>query len=392
MTFADAQALIADYDPAANPGPGHPRSGEQRDGPARCPGAARHRPAPGGALRAGNLPAGEARLTIHYVAFECPRNDPSGEFFSLMSHLGVDLSRHPILGWAQRLSVTDSRGTTAVGRVLWRRPESVTPSWHGQYEVHPQLAAETAWIERLGRTSGADRPACQASRRGWSRCLRRTRPCGTCGSAWKHLNDFHDPHRALNATIDALVAARRWLETDAPGHRLGPGGAGGAASRPRLRPGSASFGALAEPWRSLLARWRQTGGPGLPQSQSARSPAPFDGVTAAVIALESRDEHFGHHRSSWCLDVRTGLPYGDLPDQQHLTWWAVDNLGNYYLGEQGSLDPRRNPSLGRDRVLASPRQTGLPVSTSFPPLLLRRAQSSGCRAHAHHGRRLPRAD
>jgi hypothetical protein len=35
-------------------------------------------------------------------------------------------------------------------------------------------------------------------------------------------------------------------------------------------------------------------------------------------------------------DVRTGLPYGDLPDQRHLTWWAADDLGNHYLGEQSS--------------------------------------------------------
>ena len=45
-------------------------------------------------------------------------------------------------------------------------------------------------------------------------------------------------------------------------------------------------------------------------------------------------------------DVRTGLPYGDLPDQPHLTWWAVDDLGNYYLGEQGSWNPGGNPSWG----------------------------------------------
>ena len=54
MTFADAQALIADYDPALTRGRDHrdPVSGADR--PARCPGAARHRPAPGSALRAGN--------------------------------------------------------------------------------------------------------------------------------------------------------------------------------------------------------------------------------------------------------------------------------------------------------------------------------------------------
>jgi hypothetical protein len=62
-------------------------------------------------------------------------------------------------------------------------------------------------------------------------------------------------------------------------------------------------------------------------------------VTAAVIALESSDEHFGIS-VELVPQVRTGLPYRDLPGQQHLTWWAADNLGNYYLGEQGSWDPR----------------------------------------------------
>jgi hypothetical protein len=37
--------------------------------------------------------------------------------------------------------------------------------------------------------------------------------------------------------------------------------------------------------------------------------------------------------------VRTGLPYRDLSGQQSLTWWAADNLGNHYFGEQGSWDP-----------------------------------------------------
>jgi hypothetical protein len=44
--------------------------------------------------------------------------------------------------------------------------------------------------------------------------------------------------------------------------------------------------------------------------------------------------------------VCNGLPYGGLSDQQHLTWWAVDNLGNYYLGEQGSWNPGDNRSWG----------------------------------------------
>ena len=115
-----------------------------------------------------------------------------------------------------------------------------------------------------------------------------------------------------------------------------------------LRPGGAEPAArppgLAEPWRSLLARWGQAGGPVCTIAVGA-VPTPFDGVTAAVIALESCAEHFGI-TVELVPDVRTGLPDGDLPDQPHLTWWAVDDLGNYYLGEQGSWSPGGNPSWG----------------------------------------------
>jgi hypothetical protein len=115
-----------------------------------------------------------------------------------------------------------------------------------------------------------------------------------------------------------------------------------------LRPGSAGPAArplgLTEPWRSLLARWGRTGGPVCTIAVGA-VPAPFDGATAAVIELQSRNEHFSI-TVELVPDVRTGLPYGDLPDQPHLTWWAVDDLGNYYLGEQGSWTPGGNPSWG----------------------------------------------
>lgn len=66
-----------------------------------------------------------------------------------------------------------------------------------------------------------------------------------------------------------------------------------------------------------------------------------------VIQRRNRRRHRpGIHDEHFAITVelvpqaRTGLPYRDLPDWQHLTWWATDNLGGYYLGEQGSWDPR----------------------------------------------------
>lgn len=58
-------------------------------------------------------------------------------------------------------------------------------------------------------------------------------------------------------------------------------------------------------------------------------------MTAATVALESHADRFGI-QVELVPGVRTGLPYRDLPSQQHLTWWAADNLGNHYLGEQGT--------------------------------------------------------
>jgi hypothetical protein len=210
----------------------------------------------------------------------------------------------------------------------------------GQYEVHPQLAAETAWIELLGeRVELTARPAGIQT---WVEPLPAQDPA--VRHLWERvatLNDFHDPHLALEATIAALVAAGA-LHPDASVIDearavlavLRPGGADPVA-RPRD---------LAEPWRSLLARWGQKGGPARTIAVGAVTPS-FDGVTAAVIGLESRAEHFGI-TVELVPGVRTGLPYADVPDQQHLTWWAVDNLGHHYLGEQGSWNPGANRSWG----------------------------------------------
>ena len=68
-------------------------------------------------------------------------------------------------------------------------------------------------------------------------------------------------------------------------------------------------------------------------------------MTAAVIALQSHDEQFSIN-VELVPAVRTGLPYRDLPTQQHLTWWAADDLGNHYLGEQGSWYPAGTGARG----------------------------------------------
>lgn len=337
MTIADAQALIDDYDPALTPGQDHRDPVSREAGrfvaPTR-PDIGQLRVVP--CERVINQPGG--RLTIHYVAF-------TGQATTLRVALRLDEpsqclpSGHPIPAWARRLSVTDSGGTAAVAEFSGSARIG-GPIWHGQYEVHPQLVAETAWIELLGER--VELTAQPAGIETWVEPLPAQDPA--VRHLWERvatLDDFHDPHLALDATIAALVAAEA-LHADAPVIDNARGVL--AVLRPDGAAPVAHPRGLAEPWRSLLARWGQTGGPVCTIAVGAITP-PFDGVTAAVIALESRDEHFGI-TVELVPGVRTGLPYGGLSDQQHLTWWAVDNLGNYYLGEQGSWNPGDNRSWG----------------------------------------------
>jgi hypothetical protein len=324
VTIANAQALIHDNDPALTSGQDH-----------RDPVTSQLRVVP--CERVIDQPG--ARLTIHYVAF-------TGRSTTLRVTLRLDepfqrlpSDPNPVPGWARRLSVTDSRGTAAVaefsggGRIG-------DPVWHGEYEVHPQLAAQAEWIELLGER--LELTAQPAGSQPWAEPLPAQDPA--VRHVWERvatLNDFHDPHLALNATIAALVAAGA-LSADAPVID------DARAVLAVLRPGGADPVApprgLAEPWRSLLARWGQKGGPVCTIAVGAITPS-FDGVTAAVIDLESRDEQFGI-TVELVPGARTGLPWGGPPDQQHLTWWAADDLGNYYLGEQGSWNPGENRSWG----------------------------------------------
>jgi hypothetical protein len=329
ITLERAQAIIGDYSPA--PGPGADRSqltgaAAVQDAASPPPDTARLRVVP--CDRVIDQPWG--RLTIRYVVF-------TDQATSLRVTLRPDESQPAsliaFLPQARRVSITDARGTTAVAEFSggFRHGEL---DWHGQYQARPPLAADTPWIELLGEQ--IQLTAEPVSMQAW------TEPLPVQDPAVRHLwervatlNDFHNPHLALEATIAALAAA---------GAIPADGSAAGAARAVLavLRPGSASPtgvpGDMPGPWRSLIGRWGQTGGPVATIPVGVITPS-FDGVTAAVIALESSDEHFSIS-VELVPQVRTGLPYRDLPDWQHLTWWAADNLGNYYLGEQGSWDPR----------------------------------------------------
>ena len=329
ITLGRAQAIIDDYSPA--PAPAADRShlmgaAAAQDAASPPPDIARPRVVPCDWVI--DQPWG--RLTIRYVVF-------TDQATSLRVTLRPDESQarqpHRLAAQVRRVGIADARGTRAVAEFSggFRRGDL---DWHGGYEARPPLAADTPWIELLGEQ--VQLTAEPASSWTWAEPLPVQDPA--MRHLWERvatLNDFHNPHLALEATIAALAAAEAIPADDSV--------AGAArAVLAVLRPDGVSRGGvpgdLPRPWHSLLARWGQTGGPVATIPVGAITPS-FDSVTAAVIALESRDEHFGIS-VELVPQVRTGLPYRDLSGQQHLTWWAADNLGNYYLGEQGSWDPR----------------------------------------------------
>ena len=336
ITLGRAQAIIGGYSPA--PAPGADRSHltgvrAAEDAASPPPDIGRLRVVP--CDRVIDQPWG--RLTIRYAVF-------TDHATSLRVTLrpGESQARQPghrLAAQARRVSITDARGTTAVAEFSggFRHGEL---DWHGQYEARPPLAADTPWIGVLGEQ--VQLTAEPVSSRAWAEPLPVQDPA--VRHLWERvatLNDFHNPHLALEATIAALAAAGAIPADDSVA------GAARAAAAV-LRPDGVSTGGvpgdLPGPWHSLIARWGQTGGPVATIPVGAITPS-FDGVTAAVIALESSDEHFSIS-VELVPQVRTGLPYRDLPAQQHLTWWAADNLGNYYLGEQGSWDPRGGRGRG----------------------------------------------
>ena len=249
-------------------------------------------------------------------------------------------------GLPRTLEISDDQGTTSSARFEGSRRRG-EQAWHGTFRARPPLAPHTAWISVLGDRVDltAEPPPIQS----WAEQLQTGDPARH--HLWERVatrNDFHDPRVALEAAIAALDAVGA-LRADDPvvgGARLAAG---------LIHPGSAPDRILAAadalsmpaPWRSLLARWGRADGPAA-SILVGKVSAPFDGVTVAVTAIDSRPKYFS-------IDVEvvpglpTGLPYRALDDLRHLTWWAVDDQGNYSLAEQWSWSPgasRAHGSLG----------------------------------------------
>ena len=231
------------------------------------------------------------------------------------------------LGLPGQLTVTDDRGTTSTASFGGGGDES---EFRGQFETHPPLATDTAWLEVLG-----ERVELSTSAPAGAEVRVEPRPEGNRARdyLWAKLASAAEfgSSGALHTSIEALIATDA-LATDDPAVADVRAVSGVLSRGSGTVPGGR--GALPEPWRSMLARRGQDGGPQGLVVVGATTP-PFDGFTLALLAVHSTDEGF-----SADVEIIPGLPHwhwaSGTVDEPLLAWWAADDRGHHYLGQQGN--------------------------------------------------------
>jgi hypothetical protein len=341
MAADAAQAVVDDYDLAFSCREGehhHPMTTRRVT---RSPATAR----PGlGPLRA--VPCGHTieqpwgQLTISYVVLSAGattlhvtmRPGPAGRT------VGAGPAGHTVgPGLPGLLTLTDDKGTTAIAGFSGGGHDT---EWSGQFEAHPPLATETAWIEILGeRVELSGDPG--AGVKVWVEPLAELDPARRY--LWAKLASLAEfrASTAVEATIDTLVAAGSLDAADpvisevraVVQHSHGAGGPGG------------NHGPVPEPWRSLLAARGRGGGPVGLVVVGAATPQ-FDGMSAAVLAVQSAEDEF-----SVDVELATNVPHWHAfrgrVDEPVLAWWAADDRGHHYLGRQGSWHSSDDRSGGQ---------------------------------------------
>ena len=216
------------------------------------------------------------------------------------------------------LTVTDDRGTTVSTGFSGGGTDE---EWSGHYASRQPLAVDTAWLEVLGERVELIAPPdgnveiqsladLDPAQRYLQHCLE--------GSPHRH-------HRsgAVLEVLQAFVDCGA-LAPDAPL----------AAETHQVSEALAQISphvTVPARWRPLFARAGAQGGPVGTTPVGAITP-PFDDITAAVSQLASTEEGF---RITLDLTGRLGMggPFDDEVDHVWLTYSAVDDRDNAYLGE-----------------------------------------------------------
>ena len=271
------------------------------------------------------LSAGELR--VRFVSLADDETWLSVVLWPVRSSLRAHRAMAPGSHWSPpQVTLTDDRGTTASAYFSGGGSDE---EWRGRFTADTPLARDTRWIEIDGERVGLDRepPAIEVA----VQELPGQDPA--MSYLWRQLaasERLHGPQEGLDAAVDALVAAGA-VHPAAPeladlravlavlGHvAMPPGG----------------IRALPEPWQSLLAGGRLEGGPGGEVVIGAVTPE-FDGISVAVMSLETEEEGFEIEVETTARRLRT-LPFETAIEDTGVAWWAADDRGNHYLGEIGS--------------------------------------------------------
>lgn len=249
------------------------------------------------------------------------------------------------------LEITDDSGTTSIAEFSGGRTAD-DPTWRGSFEA-PPLPPETAWISVLGERIELTRAL--APTHSWVEPLPLQDP--TQRHVWERvatLNDFYDQEAALDAAIAALVASGRMQQDDPLSTDARAAVQLFAATRaqdqhirqPLPSSGLTTLLSSSSPqsWRSLISRWGRADSPTGTIVVGAVTPI-FDGIKAGVSAIGSYPQCFAIGVVI-APDVHIGLPYRSLDHRRQLTWWAVDDQGNYSLAEPGSWHSQGSRAAG----------------------------------------------
>ncbi len=222
-------------------------------------------------------------------------------------------------GHPPSLTVTDDRGTAGMGGFSGGGTDE---EWTGRYDLHPPLAADTAWIELFGERLELDAVSedktvtvetfdeSDAIERYLDQCL---------------ASNGHGPHIAsVDATLEALNETGLLQADDSLALET-------VAIRDALQGNGGSVGITREPWRSLLASRGRTGGHRGTLLVGAVTPV-FGRISAALLQLESSEDGF-HCDFEISGSLALGMHNAADLAADLVTFAAADDRGNHYLGQ-----------------------------------------------------------
>ncbi|OHV38095.1 MULTISPECIES: hypothetical protein [Pseudofrankia] len=250
------------------------------------------------------------------------------------------------------ITVTDDYGNTVTSSEFSGGGTAL--QWRGSLTLRPALAPDTTWIElygervELGPSLGdrmvtiEDLTEADAVERYLAQCLAGTgfrspqsrslpealealTAAGLVDPADPAIAATHAVHEALTQVGRQLIPPPAWQQAPPPARRQAP-----PPAPPHVPPPPGAT----EPWRSLLARRGDTGGPAGTLFVGVATPV-FDQVSAVLMDLTSTDAGFQ-------CDVELSGPFevgmagGSTLDQVFVTFSALDDRGNVHLGRFGS--------------------------------------------------------